>query len=167
MKHRIALVSFVLLIASMSPLAQTPATAPIPVQIAAAKTAFLANAGDADSATLNLNYNAVYAALQSWGKYQLTATPADAELVLELRYDHALTSSMSYSEQDTLSLHILDRATHTILWSVTVNVVPGSKAKSAARSANDIIGGLKSIAQTNASVNAPTPIKTRLSDEKK
>src|SRR5947209_8149202 len=61
------------------------AAAPIPVQIAAAKKVFIANLGGMPSRRYAYYsgpeerlYNQLYAALKSWGHYQLAASPNDA-----------------------------------------------------------------------------------------
>jgi hypothetical protein len=171
MNLRTVLLASALVAATSPAVAQTPA--PIPPQIASAKTAFVSNAGDADAKTLNAGYDAIYSALQTWGKYQLTATPAEADLILELQYAPVLSGCSVANgtggclESDTLTLHILDRVTHIALWSITVNDNAGSNPKYAARAANDILAELKSLALPNASANISAPTKIRPSDEGK
>jgi hypothetical protein len=103
-------------------------SAPLPVQIATAKRVFLSNAGT-DSMSLaasrgtgdpDLHYSRFHAALKSWGRYELVSTPADADLVFELRFTAPLSgcnSMDSYSPQITVT--ILDAKSHFILWSLT------------------------------------------------
>ena len=107
-----------------------PPIAPVPTQIGAAKTAFISNAGlDSMSRSAferlgqpDLPYNALYAAMKGWGRYALVAAPADADLVLEIRFTAPLTdcggkSAATYAPQ--LDLAILDARTHFLLWAFT------------------------------------------------
>ena len=76
--------------------AQAPAPpvslAAVPPALLNAKTVFISNAG-ADSGLFphpfsgdpDRAYNEFYAAMQSWGRYQLVADPSEADVVLELR----------------------------------------------------------------------------------
>jgi hypothetical protein len=58
--------------------------------------------------------------MQSWGRYELVATPAEADLVFEIRfmapmyYDGTLAV---YEPQ--FGLRMLDAKTHFLLWSLT------------------------------------------------
>ena len=68
--------------------------APIPAQIITSKKIFISHGG-VDSAALaackragdtNEPYNRFYAAMKSWGRYALGASPGDADLVFEIRF---------------------------------------------------------------------------------
>jgi hypothetical protein len=67
--------------------------APVPAQIMAAKKVFVSNAGEERNPAGDLDfsggpdraYNQFYAAIKNWGQYEVVATPADADLVLEIR----------------------------------------------------------------------------------
>jgi hypothetical protein len=105
----------------------TPA-APIPAQIAAGKKVFISNGGN-DGTTLatlkragdpDAPYNHLYAAMQSWGRYELVTSPADADMVFEIRFTAPMTDCgkvTSYAPQ--LELAILDAKTHFRLWTIT------------------------------------------------
>ena len=104
------------------------ATAPVPAQIPAARKVFISNAGADVAAQAAFKragepdqaYNHFYAAMQSWGRYELVATPAEADLVFEIRfmapmyYDGTLAV---YEPQ--FGLRMLDAKTHFLLWSLT------------------------------------------------
>ncbi len=68
--------------------------APIPVQILAAKKVFLANAGGDQtlpddgqfSGGVERSYNQFYAAIKTWGRYEIVGAPGDADLLLEIRF---------------------------------------------------------------------------------
>src|SRR5580658_8527322 len=67
---------------------QVPAslTGPVPAQIASAHNIFLANTGAEPNFPLDSTrvYNDIYAALKTWGHYQLVTAPAQADLVFQL-----------------------------------------------------------------------------------
>src|ERR1035441_8663261 len=69
-------------------LAQAPA-APIPSQILTAKKVFISNAGGEYDAGIwsggrERSYNEFYAAMKSWGRYELVSSPGDADLVFQV-----------------------------------------------------------------------------------
>ncbi len=70
----------------------TDAPAPVPVQITRGKKVFISNAGgDTNylySGGPDCLYNQFYAAIQSWGRYQLVAGPGDADLVLAISFSN-------------------------------------------------------------------------------
>jgi len=137
----------VLLIALVSPGLQAPilsaqqsktAVAPIPAQISAAKRVFVANvggdnlspedplfAGGADRA-----YNQLYAAMKTWGKYELVSSPADADLLFDIQFTLAPTAqpvvkgdsigAAAYDPQ--FRLEIRDPKSTAILWGFTEHV---------------------------------------------
>jgi hypothetical protein len=99
-RHLEAVVIAVLLLIS---LAQAPilgavepkvAPGPIPTQIATAKKVFIANAGgeqpwfeDAQfGGTADRAYDQFYAAIKTWGRYEIVATPCDADLLFEIQF---------------------------------------------------------------------------------
>jgi hypothetical protein len=137
--------------------------APIPPQIASAKKAFLSNFGDGDYATLARDYNAMYAALSNWGQYTLTDTPADADLILELRHTDALGSCTTSQDKHScaITLHILDRATHTTLWSISEpeasGITEAAREKNAQETAKAIVADLAVLAQPNATAGPSKP----------
>jgi hypothetical protein len=105
------------------PLAAQPA--PVPAQILTAKKVFISNAGiDGPSGVtfkmegagdVNAPYNRFYAAMKSWGRFEIVGAPSDAELVLEVRFTSQLSGEGLASQ---LELTILDARTHFILWTL-------------------------------------------------
>ena len=94
-------------------IAQTPA-APLPSQIVTAKKVFIANTGrgfDSSAWTGGHDrmYNQFYAAMNSWGRYELVSAPGDADLVLDVNVVH---DSLALE----LELEILDPKTGIVLW---------------------------------------------------
>src|SRR5579872_2689065 len=55
--------------------------APLPTVINNAQKAFVTNGGGSD-----LAYDAFYAKMKDWGKYQIVGSPDDADLIVELAY---------------------------------------------------------------------------------
>jgi hypothetical protein len=131
-----------ILIASSTALAQQPFSdapnAPIPTQIFAAKKVFVSNAtgelalppGNPD-----LTYNEFYSAMKSWGHFQLVGSPAEADLVFEIRFTYVIGTTsvnqgMGGSGQDfQFRLVILDPKSHVVLWAFS-QAIPGSTNKS-------------------------------------
>jgi hypothetical protein len=110
--------------------AQQP-PAPIPSQIISGKTVFVSNAsGENASANAdpNLAYNEFYAALKSWGHYDLVAAPGDADLIFEIRYIIALglvnvqDGNGGSAIDPEFILVIRDPKTHVLLWSFNESV---------------------------------------------
>src|SRR5271156_4712478 len=95
--------------------------APVPIQILTARKIFIAN-GDSDPVlgVTNLAYNEFYASLKSLGIYQLVQTPADADLILEVRFQIVLPDQGLY----LLRLAIADAKTSIVLWRITEHVQP-------------------------------------------
>jgi len=92
LKIRLAVVSLGMAMSLLSlPALQAQATkpAPLPSQILTAKKVFISNAGGLldlkiVSGDRRRDYNQFYAAIQAWGRYELVASPADADLVLQI-----------------------------------------------------------------------------------
>jgi hypothetical protein len=116
--RRVAAFALLLLLAtalSHATLAQQdPPPAPFPPAIRAAKTVFISKASGEyfqHAITDDLAYNKFYAAMKNWNRYQLVSSPADADLVIEIRFD-----SPSSACGSGLRTNILDPKTRTILW---------------------------------------------------
>jgi hypothetical protein len=112
---------------------QPPAAppAPLPAQIIAAKKVFVSNGGEDQWLDFDpkhdptLTYNEFYADMKSWGKYELVSSPADADVVFEIRLA---------SRDATLQLRllILDPKTHVALWPLN-QVAKGANRDATAR----------------------------------
>jgi hypothetical protein len=103
--------------------------APVPEQMVTAKRVFISNAGGESvlfpsdfSGTPDRAYNQFYAAIKSWGRYELVPAPAEADLVLEIRLTAPIgrvdvTNGDGSSWTDPqFRLVILDPKTHVGLW---------------------------------------------------
>jgi hypothetical protein len=107
--------------------------APIPAQILTAAKIFIANGGGDESrdegaaytGRTDRAYNEFYAAMKTWGRYELVASPTDADLVFEisltvfqLQRERVMEDNASaYDPQ--LRLVIRDAKTHQTLWGLT------------------------------------------------
>lgn len=109
--------------------------APVPAQIIAAKKIFISNAESEDalfpgmfSGGPDRPYNQFYAAMKTWGRYELVSAPAEADLVFEIRFVApigavSVTNGSGGSSHDPqFKLAILDTKTHFSLWSLTEHV---------------------------------------------
>ena len=142
MKHGMACVSFAIAMLVVPELrAQDQKDlhpAPLPTQIFTARKVFLSNAGGDTlgdySGGPERAYNQLYGALKGWGRYELVAAPADAELVFEISFAMPIvgesvyggTGGTSVSNKTTNDPHfrlaIRDLKTHVLLWTFTEHV---------------------------------------------
>ena len=152
---------------------------PVPAPITSAQKIFIANGGmDAFSLQafeeLGLNgtyaYDSLYNAVKSWGNYQLVSSPADADLVLDIRFTAPITNVGNHpvwgfehilantTWQFQTELKILDAKTHFPLWTLTQPVRPanlkGTWRKNIADADAALAGDLKSLLTP---ANPPTP----------
>jgi hypothetical protein len=133
--------------------------APLPSQLFTAKTMFISNAGgEADpndthrrtgyNVEANRTYNLVYAAMKSWGRYNLVPTPVEADLVVEVHF----VESAKYLDQFRLT--IFDPRTHTLLWTLSRSVEPAffqhNRDKNFDLAINGLVDELKDLVQPQA-----------------
>lgn len=91
--------------------------APLPSQVLSAKKVFIANAGEDEmiegqpgfSGTSDRAYNQFYAAIKSWGHYQIVSSPAEADLLLEIEVTVPVADPL-------FRLTIRDPKTNALLW---------------------------------------------------
>jgi hypothetical protein len=124
---------------SSSAVASAPpqvANAPVPAQIAASHSVFLANLGADANFPIDATqaYNGIYQALQAWGHYQLTSSPEQADLIFQLRGVSSLTTYVgehgsTYTiNHPSFELTIVDAKSNVALWTITSPVgVAGHK----------------------------------------
>lgn len=107
--------------------------APIPSQILTAKKVFIANGGGDESlfdtpqysGGPDRLYNEFYSAMKAWGHYELVASPAEADIVVEVRLslvqvqrpELKVNNVPAYDSQFRLT--ISDVRTGTTLWGLT------------------------------------------------
>jgi hypothetical protein len=141
----VACLGAIALLSENSLVAQQPtpvAIAPVPPMLVNAKKVFISNAG-ADSGLFphpftgdpDRAYNEFYANVESWGRYQLVATPAEADLVFELQLTapngpaDANKSKGASDPLPMLRLVIYDRPTHYVLWALTESIAAADRQK--------------------------------------
>ena len=119
MRYRKALFRVVLLlglgiVAGAQTIPPAPKPGPMPAPIVRAKKVFVANLGtDMYSQAFGTKgYDTFYAALESWGHYQLVDDPADADLVFEFGVRAANADNFQRFE-----LTLVDAKTRFPLWS--------------------------------------------------
>jgi hypothetical protein len=155
-------------VSSSQPAPQTaPDNAPVPAQIAAAHTVFVANLGADPNFPIDptVAYDQVYAALQTWGYYQLVNSPERADLVFQLRDVDPITGvagnrAGTYSiTTPAFQLTILDPHSQLPLWTINSPVLLTGKKEVLARWQAIAVTNLVSRAKVLA--NQPlSPIET-------
>jgi hypothetical protein len=125
--HYIALMAALVAVPALRGQQPKATSGPVPAQIVSARKVFISNAG-ADIAAESFfrragepdqAYDHFYSAMQSWGRYELVSSPADADLVFEIRF----TAPMYYNGnlaiyEPQFGLSILDGKTHFLLWNL-------------------------------------------------
>jgi hypothetical protein len=144
--------------------------APVPSQIISARKVFISNAGgvfflpDVDS---NQAYDKFYDAVKSGGRYQPVLAPADADLVLEIRFSYELLPGAYNARGDSggpqLRLVILDPKNNVLLWALSRQVAasagPHYKEKRATnfdQAINALVGDLNLLASQTAPATGST-----------
>lgn len=139
---RLALLSFILVDAPLiAPIATAkklpePAPAPIPAQLATGKRVFISYLeSDADPTVPDLTYNEFYALMKDWNKYELTLTPADADLVFEVRFISGISDSQ-------IRLSVVDPKTHFVLWPFVQHVQNSARETAQRKKFDEAMGDL-------------------------
>lgn len=132
--------------------------APLPTVITNAHKVFLSNGGGSD-----LAYDAFYASMKSWGKYQVAGSPDDADLIVELAYrvvdkgTRVWSTTNSYNGQTNihsrevtdpqLVLTIYDAKTKNSLWSTVdhrkLAIMEKNRDKETIKSAERLVDEMK------------------------
>jgi hypothetical protein len=140
---------------------QTPNVppAPVPIQILTAKKIFITN-GDSDPilGIPSLAYSEFYASLKSLGTYEFVHTPADADIVLEVRSEIAVPTQ----EVFVLRLAIVDPKTSILLWRITEHVQAWARESTGRKNFDEAMAALvsdlnKLIVSPRATTGATTP----------
>ena len=168
-RSQISFVVITLLLSSMPSSGAQPqavaGAAPVPALIVSAKKVFISNAGGGcdplGSAYFkggpNRPYNQLYAALKSWGRYELVTSPADAELAFEIGFTCPVEGTnvveggrAGPTSDPQLRLVIREVKTHFTLWGITEHVgmaiLQGNRDKNFDRAMNKLVDDLKSLA---------------------
>jgi hypothetical protein len=133
--------------------------APVPIQILTAKKIFIAN-GDSDPllGVPNFAYNEFYASLKSLGIYEFVQAPADADVVLEVRFEVVFPAQGYY----VLRLAIIDPKTSLVLWRITEHVESWAREATGRKNFDEAMATLvsdlnKLIVSPRATTGATTP----------
>jgi hypothetical protein len=142
--------------------------APLPVQITRGKTVFISNAGGDTNYLYSGGperlYNQFYAAIQSWGRYQLVAGPGDADLVLAISFSNQFVSDKdprgngSSSTDPQFRLTVLDPGTRVTLWTFTERVqfamLQGNRDKNFDQALAALVNDVRNVAGQLAATSA-------------
>ncbi len=121
--------------------------APVPSQIFTAKKVFISNVGTPFDSYVWTGgsiriYNEFYAALKSWGRYELVAAPGEADLVLDVD-----VIPISGSADWKFKLEILDPKTRIVLWTqyepMKITSLQKNRDKIFDETINKLMGDLK------------------------
>lgn len=97
--------------------------APVPAQIANAKSVFISNtAPDGMPSDMlesygepNRAYDQLYADIKAWGRYQMADAPSNADLVMEIHFRRS-TVTGGQGEGAEFYVSVLDEKSHFVLW---------------------------------------------------
>ncbi|HXY23134.1 MAG TPA: hypothetical protein VEI73_00660 [Candidatus Acidoferrum sp.] len=133
--------------------------APVPALIEEAKKVFIANGGGDESLYSggpDRLYNEFYAAMKSWGRYELVGSPAEADLVIEIRLIVFQPSrSEAFGDQNReydsqFHLAIRDVKTHETLWGLIEHaqtaILQGNRDKNFEQALTAILSELQKLA---------------------
>ena len=144
--------------------------APLPSQILTAKKAFISNAGglldlNIVSGDRRRDYNQVYAAIQAWGHYELVASPAEADLILQISIIYIPRQmGADVTPFPTFRLALLDPKTNVALWVLDEYLVDKpslglilkkNRDKVFDEAIEKLVGDLKTLTAPPAATNAP------------
>ena len=161
---RFMVVCLGLMATSWAQLPKGAAPAPVPPQVAAAKRVFIANAGGANFETVfseiafsggpDRAYDQFYVAMKSWGRYEIVPSPADADLILKVRWLVSDTG-LKLPILGEVGVEIIDPKTTITLWNLGEYVrgalLLGNRDKNFDRALNAVVERMKKLVQAPAS----------------
>jgi hypothetical protein len=153
------------------------APAPKPAQVLAAKKVFIGNGGGDEpvhdgplfSGGPDRAYNLFYAAVKTAGRYELVAAPADADLLIEIRFT-VPTHLVPPAEKEEnifgpapfdpqLRLEIRDPKTNALLWGFTEHVqwaiLQGNRDKNFDQALTRIVDDVQGLSASPDNLNKP------------
>jgi hypothetical protein len=139
------------------------AYAPIPPQIATAKTVFLSNRCEEDYKTCSSVYNDFYTGLSASSRYQLAPSPSTADLIFEIHMvaktgvTNVVNGTGGSNTYSNLTLTILDNQTRFALWTITEPFSKDSAVKA-------ILFDLQVLSQPNATAGPPQHVAGYIKD---
>jgi hypothetical protein len=140
------------------------APAPVPPQVGAAKRVFIANAGGANFETVfseiafsggpDRAYDQFYAAMKNWGHYEIVPSPADADLILKVRWLVSDTG-LKLPILGEVGVEVIDPKTTMTLWNfgeyVRGALLLGNRDKNFDRALNAVVERMKKLVEAPAS----------------
>ena len=148
-----------------------PPAAPVPAQIIAGRKVFVSNLGADTSLILpdhyrggpDRAYNQFYAAMKSWGRYELLPAPTGADLILTLAWvappgpSDVFQGRGGSARDPQFRLTIVDPGTHTVLWAFTEHLETegGTHDQGFDRAMTRIVDDLKKLAGPPPAASAP------------
>ncbi len=177
MMFRTSLLAVSMLVAADGSVAAIIGSAPLPPQISAAKRVFISNMGGQCSnyrqpgfagtgqplhhglvsPQVPSAYGTLYAAIESWGRYRLTLSPADADLVFQLKVSCPFSGGESHPVVD---LQIVDPTTRVSLWGFVEEADPAALQKNRdanfERTVEKIVEDVKSLSARASAVPSAT-----------
>lgn len=150
--------------------------APVPPEILSAKKVFVANAGgeqvwDYDSQFSGgpeRSYNQFYAALKSWGRYELVGAPSNADLLFEIQFicppavaaGNQVSDSLAGRRYDPqLRLVIREPKTNALLWAFTERaqwaILQGNRDKNFDQALAKIVSDVQGLSGPADNANKP------------
>jgi hypothetical protein len=136
------------------------AAAPRPAQILTARTIFISNASEECPSFYcsapDQPYNNFYASMKSWGRYELMASPEEADLIFEIRFIPSRPG-----EFPQVRLVILDRKTRVVLWRLDETVATAARQATGRKNFDKAMSALlqdveKLVIPSSAAPGAPT-----------
>ena len=158
--------------AAQSKLSAAPA-GPIPAQIVTAKKVFIANAGEEQpyssdeplySGSSDRAYDEFYAGVKALGRYELVGSPADADLLFEIRFTSPVVDGSGQGPRvlgpipydPRFRLEIRDPRTNALLWAITEHaqwaMLRGNRDKNFDQAADRIVSDVGSLATMSAAI---------------
>ena len=111
-----------------------------------------------DRKTIHRTYNQFYAALKSWGRYELVSTPANCDVVFEIQFTDATTGGKVFkgdtigpADEPKFRLAIVDPKTHVVLWAFIEHVewanLQGHRDKNFDEALAKVVNDVKALAE--------------------
>ena len=145
-------------------------SAPVPARILSAKKVFISNAGGEEWPSLDplykggsdRAYDQFYAALKTWGHYELVADPADADLVFEISFSVAQFAQLAVHPyalsnpgcDPQFHFVIRDPKSGIALWGVVVHaqwaILQGNRDKNFDQGLATIVGDVQRISLSSS-----------------
>ena len=140
--------------------------APLPSQLATAKKVFIANVPgynlpDSVGGSVRV-YNEFYAAMKTWGRYELVSAPADADLIFEVSFASQILGVIYGTSTSSAGFQvvIVDPKTHVTLWWIQQDIENAIREKTLPKNLSTNMSSLlvkiKQLVEPPVGANAPS-----------